>query len=160
MGMSVQEERRLWVKRVLDFELAVAAPANAMRVFNDRWTKVRLAWGDSAAAATDQITALCTALRATAEPDLVIIADKGFADITARIAALNAAIGQIDRTTASKLSKSAVKLQAELRGARPLLTADARIAASDSNPFGVQVKLAKTLDPVLMAMDKVLATAA
>jgi hypothetical protein len=165
---SLVEARQQWVSRVLGVSIEAVTDADpdeatapsATSAFRDHWQPVREAWIDASYDSDQQVAALQAALQKSGDEDLDGIAEVGLEDlIDGHKRPLMDALLQIEAADSAKLATVAPRVLAQVQAFRSYLTTDPRIAACDSNPFGVAVSLRETMGTALADMETVLATA-
>ena len=130
----------LWIERVLGMKVSPGAEPPGLRLASD-------AWRAAIEAVEAQIGTLQGALRASEDESLKKIADFGLNAVTGNhkvrlMAALNDVQAGGDHGKLAKIASSF----------RTFLEKDSRVAACDTNPFGVTVTIRATLVPVLEQM--------
>ena len=150
------DEKAEWVSRVLGLDVALGRPtkdANDGPALAPGWSAAK-AQIDSALAAVDQqIAALQKAIRRTDNDELLTISEIGLPEMVAdfKPELLDALSAVGDGNTASLFKKGAALLQVVQRVGH-VIGSDARIAACESNDFGVAVSIKATLTPALAAV--------
>lgn len=135
-----------WIKRVLGFRSLGRDDPN----LTQRWQAAVTRWRAANDAVDEQITNLQKALRATKDEELREIADFRLSAVTGgfRTGVMTALI-EIGNGDVAVLRKHAAKTLDLVGGLRSRIEGDKRVAACDTNPFGVSVAIRGTLAPAL-----------
>jgi hypothetical protein len=113
-------------------------------------------WRQAMAACAQQIEAYKAALKATQDPDFILLADSGLGDFSQGYnAAVESALTQADRASGDVRARAAALTA--LDGYRAFLKADPLIRLLDTNSLGVAVTLRSTLLPLLATLTRALA---
>jgi hypothetical protein len=160
---EIDENKRIWVARVLGVTLPSAAPpatAEAGDILT-RWRAARTGWQDATDLVNEQLNALAKALRAASDKDLAAIADSGLMTVTGGFRTrMMAALKDLGADDAAKLRKDGGKAAGFAEKLKAQIEGDAKVAACDANPFGVAVAVRATLGTALANLAAVLRDAA
>ncbi|MEO0482306.1 MAG: hypothetical protein AAF138_01655 [Planctomycetota bacterium] len=111
-------------------------------------------WQDAKETVDERLGVLITALKSSGDPDLERIADKGLAAITGKLqTGLRVALTNLDGAAGSKRAAAVKKVTSQTAEFRAFLSSDGMVRLVDDNPFGVKVKLAKTIGAALEEID-------
>ena len=114
-------------------------------------------WQDAKETVDERLGVLITALKSSGDPDLERIADKGLAAITGKLqTGLRVALMNLDGAAGSKRAAALKKVTSQTAEFRAFLSSDGMVRLVDANPFGVKVKLAKTIGAALKEIDAII----
>jgi hypothetical protein len=145
-----------WISRVLGFRFPRRNDSN----LTQRWQAACARWRAANDAVDEQITDLQKTLRATGDEELREIADFRLSAVTGGFrTGVMAALIEIGNGDLAALRNHGAKTLNLLQGRHSQIEADKRVAACDSNPFGVLVAIRGTLGPALDDLAAVLEAA-
>jgi len=111
-------------------------------------------WQDAKETVDERLGVLITALRSSGDPDLERIADKGLAAITGKLqTGLRVALMNLDGASGKERTAAAKKVAQQTAEFRAFLSSDGMVRLVDDNPFGVKVKLTRTIGAALKDID-------
>lgn len=140
--MVASPAQQKWVERVLGVKVAQADVSSSMRL-----TSI---WTDAKETVDASLAGLCEAVRGFDHPLAVMLADRGLAGFTGKLATpLMAALMEHDaRPTPAQADMARKRAQAM----KDFLTADRTIALIEQNPFGLPVAIR---GPFLAALSQI-----
>ena len=106
-------------------------------------------WNDAADAAIDQVMALVVEMRKVDEPELERMADDLLDTLNDYLVGVNDVLDEYDGLSGEQRAEFAAEALGVVQDNRHDITNDPLIAAADSNPFGLSVRLGKTLGAAL-----------
>lgn len=147
--MSLDSDRRDWLKRVLGIEIGPARDAVA----------VLLIWQEAKESVDTRLEALAAALRSHQDPDFDYVADHGLFGLTGagETVGLMAAMTGFDKAASDALPAAVIELRAALNRYRSGFDASPIADLIDDNPFGVAVRLRETINNALRRIEATLA---
>jgi hypothetical protein len=143
-----------WVARVLGLRVGEASATTASSPPD--LSRALAGWEDALSKSDTQIGALQQVLRASPDKDLIDIAEFGLNAITGNHR-VKIAAALTDLKRGAPTAGAALRLVTSLLD---FINTDERVAAIDTNPFGVRMNLAGTLAPALAQLAEALKAAA
>ena len=164
--------KREWIERVLGVPLGATADGTHAgggpgadeaedADFATRWKAAMAAWQSGIETVDGQIEQLGRHLGGSDDERLRGIADKGLNAITGnhKVKVMAALLG-VTQASPTDLPARAAKAEGLVLEFQDHLLRDARVAACDSNPFGINVAVCATLVPLLGRLETLLASVA
>jgi hypothetical protein len=129
--------------------------------FMRRWAAAMQAWRSGLELVDEQIEALGKHLKASDDTRLRNISQTGLNAITGNHKVrVMAALQDVSHADPATLPRLAAKAAQQVLDFQDHLSRDSRVAACDSNPFGVTVAVRQTLVPLLGRLEGLLSSAA
>jgi hypothetical protein len=139
--------------------LKQAGPQTTQPAGGVDFKKAREDWNNAMEVVDAQLEKLMQKLREEDDPDLGEIAEFGMNAVTNNHRVpLVVALMEVGPGTPETLAKAGLKALAAVRAFRQHIDSDERVAACESNPFGVPVSIRATLGPALSGLEAALST--
>lgn len=146
MADMLTPEQKSFIETFISSGINVAPESSDSKIFIAAWKQARGAWQDASEAVDGQISKLQSVLRGSGDPDLEKIAEYGLNAVTGNHRVrLMAAIMEIDRASGMPSRDMVANAAKRIGALEKHIASDAVVKAVDTNPFKVDMSIAKTL---------------